>query len=150
METIGRRLEKGTFLVGNQVPCRYWAFSNFFEQLQFSLTNLLIYFKTILQLTWADVAVAEMLTRFEQCYDSNALRDWPKIKQFCLNIERHPQLKLWIENRPRSVFWNQHGWSFEIYKFWNSNQTYISERIYFWSTWLHKLKMASFKWNRCI
>uniref|UniRef100_A0A914WRX8 Uncharacterized protein n=1 Tax=Plectus sambesii TaxID=2011161 RepID=A0A914WRX8_9BILA len=27
-------------------------------------------------LTWADLAVAEMLTRFEQCYEGSCLRDW--------------------------------------------------------------------------
>ena len=55
-------------------------------------------------LSAADVALGEFLGRMEECYDSNVLREHPRLKRLVQRIEDLPRISDWIASRPHSLF----------------------------------------------
>ncbi|TKR63519.1 hypothetical protein L596_027337 [Steinernema carpocapsae] len=56
------------------------------------------------KVSWADFAVAEMLSRYASCFDSFFLSSHPILREHMRNMERMPTLKSYIADRPRSAF----------------------------------------------
>ena len=53
------------------------------------------------QLTWADIALAAMLDRIV-IYYSQALESFPNLKEHMTRINESPNIKKWMESRPKS------------------------------------------------
>ncbi|KAK5978627.1 Glutathione S-transferase protein, partial [Trichostrongylus colubriformis] len=56
------------------------------------------------RISWADIALIEMLTRFQWCYDSFYLAHFPKLKEYCDRFEALPHLRPYIQSRPNTHF----------------------------------------------
>ncbi|RCN37370.1 glutathione S-transferase protein [Ancylostoma caninum] len=56
------------------------------------------------KISWADIAVIEMLTRFQACYDSFYLAHFPVLKAYCNRFEVLPHVRPYIQTRPDSHF----------------------------------------------
>ena len=56
------------------------------------------------RLTWADIAVAEVLSRFTGCFDGNFIHNHPILKNHMMTIEREPSLARYIADRPSANF----------------------------------------------
>lgn len=52
------------------------------------------------KITWADIYIADHLTTIEECFP-NMFDGYPKVKEFCERILEIPQLKKWIQERPK-------------------------------------------------
>ncbi|VDO07205.1 unnamed protein product [Haemonchus placei] len=55
-------------------------------------------------ISWADIALIEMLTRYQSCYDSFYLAHFPILKEFCDRFEALPHMRPYIQSRPDSHF----------------------------------------------
>jgi hypothetical protein len=58
----------------------------------------------MLEVSWADVAVSEMLTRFESCFDGIFLHSYPELKEHSRRLEMLPNIRKYIAERPRTAF----------------------------------------------
>ncbi|WKX92517.1 hypothetical protein Q1695_010502 [Nippostrongylus brasiliensis] len=56
------------------------------------------------RISWADIALIEMLTRFQCCYDSFYLAHFPTLKERCNRFESLPNMRPYIQSRPDSHF----------------------------------------------
>ncbi|KAH7727704.1 Protein W10C8.4 a [Aphelenchoides avenae] len=56
------------------------------------------------KMSWADVAVAEILLRFSNLFDSYFLCTYPTLKAHVTSVERSPLLRTYVALRPHSVF----------------------------------------------
>ncbi|VDO85189.1 unnamed protein product [Heligmosomoides polygyrus] len=56
------------------------------------------------RISWADMALIEMLTRFQCCYDSFYLAHFPTLKGYCIRFETLPNMRPYIQSRPDSHF----------------------------------------------
>ncbi|KAE9419267.1 hypothetical protein Angca_009558 [Angiostrongylus cantonensis] len=67
-----------------------------------SLTDKLFLVGT--RISWADIALIEMLTRCQSCYDSFYLAHFPNLKAYCSRFESLPNIRPYIQSRPNSHF----------------------------------------------
>ncbi|XGW19141.1 hypothetical protein V3C99_003174 [Haemonchus contortus] len=56
------------------------------------------------KISWADIALIEMLTRYQSCYDSFYLAHFPNLKELCDRFEALPHMRPYIQSRPDSHF----------------------------------------------
>uniref|UniRef100_A0AC34QPC7 Glutathione S-transferase n=1 Tax=Panagrolaimus sp. JU765 TaxID=591449 RepID=A0AC34QPC7_9BILA len=56
------------------------------------------------RLSWADIIVAEILSRFASCFDSNFIHNHPSLKHHLMSIEKIPSLAKYIGDRPAAAF----------------------------------------------
>jgi len=56
------------------------------------------------QITWADIIVAEFLSVLQDCFDPQALKDHSDLKKYVETVQNVPQLKKYIEGRPKTAF----------------------------------------------
>ncbi|KJH51070.1 glutathione S-transferase protein [Dictyocaulus viviparus] len=56
------------------------------------------------RISWADIALIEMLTRCESCYDSFYLAHFPHLKAYCSRFESLSNIRPYIQSRPNSHF----------------------------------------------
>lgn len=52
------------------------------------------------QLTWADLAVAELADRVERCLEKNFIENYPNLKRHMLQIHQLPNIKKYTDSRP--------------------------------------------------
>ncbi|KAJ1355910.1 hypothetical protein KIN20_013485 [Parelaphostrongylus tenuis] len=67
-----------------------------------ALTNKMFLVGT--RISWADIALIEMLTRCQCCYDSFYLAHFPNLKAYCSRFESLPNIRPYIQSRPNSHF----------------------------------------------
>ncbi|CAI4230220.1 unnamed protein product [Auanema sp. JU1783] len=53
---------------------------------------------------WADIALIEMVTRFQCCYDSYFLAHFPNLKSYCDRFEALPTVRPYIQARPEAAY----------------------------------------------
>ena len=56
----------------------------------------------MLQLTWADIAVADCMANVVQYTKADLAKDSPKLNAFKDKIFELPKIKTWIETRPKT------------------------------------------------
>ncbi|KAK6026007.1 glutathione S-transferase protein [Ostertagia ostertagi] len=56
------------------------------------------------KISLADIALIEMLTRFQSCYDSFYLAHFPVLKQYCERFETLPHMRPYVQSRPDTHF----------------------------------------------
>ncbi|VDM80880.1 unnamed protein product [Strongylus vulgaris] len=56
------------------------------------------------RLSWADIALIEVLTRLQSCYDSFYLAHFPVLKEYCNRFESLPHVRPYIQCRPETHF----------------------------------------------
>ena len=57
--------------------------------------------KILFQMTWADIALAAMLDRV-MLHHAEALENFPTLKDHMIKINESPNIKTWMENRPKT------------------------------------------------
>ncbi|CAJ0592981.1 unnamed protein product [Cylicocyclus nassatus] len=55
-------------------------------------------------ISWADIALIEVLTRLQSCYDSFYLAHFPVLKEYCHRFETLPIMRPYIQTRPETHF----------------------------------------------
>ncbi|ETN73661.1 glutathione S-transferase protein [Necator americanus] len=56
------------------------------------------------RISWADIALIEMLTRLQSCYDSFYMAHFPALKAYCIRFETLPNVRPYIQTRPETHF----------------------------------------------
>uniref|UniRef100_A0A7E4ZU25 Glutathione S-transferase n=1 Tax=Panagrellus redivivus TaxID=6233 RepID=A0A7E4ZU25_PANRE len=56
------------------------------------------------RLSWADIAVAEAMSRFAHCFEANFIHGHPILKQHMMAVEREPGLARYVSERPMAQF----------------------------------------------
>ncbi|KAK6728634.1 hypothetical protein RB195_005963 [Necator americanus] len=56
------------------------------------------------RISWADIALIEMLTRLQSCYDSFYMAHFPALKAYCNRFETLPNVRPYIQTRPETHF----------------------------------------------
>jgi len=55
------------------------------------------------KMSWFDIQFAETLSNYEE-FLHDVLKEFPKLHEFTQKIRSHPNLKKWIDNRPKGEF----------------------------------------------